>query len=104
MRRTILDEIREMQSRMDELFEEFFRSEPFASRRLLGYSNLPVEHDFNTPLADFWETDKDFRAELDLPGVSKGDVKVNVSKGLLEVKAEKKHEEKKDVKGVHHYE
>ncbi len=90
--------------RMDELFDEFFRAEPFMSRRLLGHGNLPVEKELTVPLADFWETDKDFRVELDLPGVGKGDIKVNASKGLLEVKAEKKHEEKKDIKGVHHYE
>ncbi len=105
MRRIIWDEMREMQARMDELFDEFFKKDPFVNRRLLGSgSSLPVERDLSTPLADFWETDKDFRVELDLPGIEKGNVKVNVSKGLLEIKAEKKREEKKDIKGVHHYE
>jgi len=85
-----------------------FRGEHFADKgRLIPTtaSMLPEKvEDLSTPLTDFWETDKEFKAEIDLPGIDKKDIKLNIKKGLLEIKAEKKHEKEEKKKGVHRIE
>ena len=98
-----------MQKRLNSLFEDFFRSEPFfGSERILPASGplslLAKSETFDVPLTDLWETKKEFRAEIDLPGIDKKDILLNIKKGSVEVKAEKKHEKKEGEKGVHRLE
>ena len=92
-RYNIWDEMRRMQEQMDSLFSNFFSFEPFGSDFLLedksGKGDL-VTSNYRTPASDIYETDKEFVAEIDMPGVEKGDIKVNVTKEGIEVKAEKK--------------
>jgi len=100
-RYNIWDEMRRMQEQMDSLFSNFFSFEPFGSDFLLedksGKGDL-VTSNYRTPASDIYETDKEFVAEIDMPGVEKGDIKVNVTKDGIEVKAEKKHEVKEEDK------
>ena len=50
---------------------------------------------------DIKETDKDFQLTIDLPGVKKDDVTVQIADGYLDIEAESKHEtEDKDENGA----
>ncbi|MBC8257198.1 MAG: Hsp20/alpha crystallin family protein [Candidatus Marinimicrobia bacterium] len=56
-----------------------------------GHSNLGTEAGAHLqPLLDVYETDNAIEVSLDLPGVDKKDVKVNVSNGLLTISGERK--------------
>lgn len=72
----------------------------------------PFDAFFDTPQAqgkptaglmktDIKETDKDFQLTIDLPGVKKDDVTVQIADGYLDIEAESKHEsEDKDENGA----
>jgi HSP20 family protein len=44
-----------------------------------------------TPLADIFETDKDFIVRLELPGVQKEDVKMDFNENVITISGERKH-------------
>lgn len=47
---------------------------------------------FREPLSDMWETEDAFMIHIELPGVNKEDIKLNITERDLEVKVEKKEE------------
>lgn len=107
MRRYDIDDMFDMMRKeMESMFNNFADDFGFAlsspGRALEGSrsSALPAERDrrYRTPVADFWETDKEMVATFELPGVDKNDIDMNIDKDQLEIKVEKKHEEenKKD--------
>jgi HSP20 family protein len=64
------------------------------SQALHGLSPLGAPAGAFVPLADIEETDDAFLVELDLPGVDKGDVDVELSGRRLVVSGERKKERK----------
>jgi HSP20 family protein len=46
------------------------------------------------PTADIYETDDSFRVEVDLPGVNKDDIRIDLEDNTLTIQGEKKFEEK----------
>lgn len=105
----IWDEMRRMQEQMDSLFSNFFSTEPFESDFLLEDKSRGkdlVASNYKAPASDIYETDKEVVAEIDMPGVDKGDIKVNVTEDGIELKAEKKHEVKDEdkKKGMYRFE
>ena len=54
-----------------------------------------VKNCSDQPATNVFETDKDFRIEMLLPGFSKDDLKMNYHKNLLTVKVEKEEKENK---------
>ena len=100
-----------MQEEMDSMFDSFFGIGPRRSgfrRQLLGspqQRDLEVS-DYRQPLADMWETDKEFRATVEMPGVNKEDIKINAADDGLEIKVEKKSEHKQEdkKKGMYRFE
>ncbi len=92
-------EMRRMQRDMDSLFEDLLEDSFFRFPRI---SNL----DYRVPATDIYETEKEVVYEMELPGVDKKDIKVNIINDGLEVKAEvteqRKHIDK--AKGVYRYE
>jgi len=113
---SLWDEMRRMQQQMDSLFETFFGSGPFFNpffrrgKDLLegpaGNSNGLVTSNYKQPLSDVYETDKELIAEVEMPGMDKKDIKVQVTDDGIEIKAESnaeiKHEDKK--KGMYRLE
>lgn len=82
-------EMKRMQDQMDALFHNFFRSDQ------IGDSDMLLENkgdDYRFPASDVYETDKEVVAEIDLPGIDKKDIKVNIADDSVEVKAERKEE------------
>ncbi len=53
------------------------------------------------PSIDVAETDKDFKLKAELPGMDIGDIKVEVTDGLLTLKGERKREEKVEKEGYY---
>lgn len=102
-RYSIWDEMRKMQEQMDSMFSNFFDTEPFIRNYYLledgsGKNKESVSSNYKAPVSDLYETDKEFIAEVDIPGVDKKDIKVNVTEDAIEIKAEKKNELKQEDK------
>ena len=72
---------------VDELFSNFLRND---------YHENYLENCGNQPATNVFETEKDFRIELLLPGFPKEDVQINYHKNVLTIKVEK--EENKENK------
>ncbi|NOZ80816.1 MAG: Hsp20/alpha crystallin family protein [DPANN group archaeon] len=98
---TLWDEIRRMQEDMDGLFRSFFSS-PAEGRPLLeDWSAMRLDNKsraLRRAYADIWETDDEVKAEIELPGMDKKNIRVNVSSDGIEVKAETKEERKDEDK------
>ncbi|WP_375604539.1 Hsp20/alpha crystallin family protein [Wolbachia endosymbiont of Anurida maritima] len=48
------------------------------------------------PTCDFYETDKDYRLSMELPGICKEDIDVSISGDTLNIKGEKKYEKESE--------
>jgi len=93
------EEMKRFRKEMNSLFDTFLGSE-FAERTLPDVSNTKKGIQlFRQPLSDLKETNKELIASIELPGVDKKDIQLQITENTLEVKAEKKQEmkvEKKD--------
>jgi HSP20 family protein len=78
-----MPEIRRVQDKMNQLIEDFMAESPAAAGAF---------KDVMKPLADVKETDEEVVVTMDLPGMDKGDIEINVTEDTLEVKAERKAE------------
>jgi HSP20 family protein len=109
--RTIWDEMLRMQEEMDRMMEGFFGEPGLDEKRApaIGYSGesgVPALANFAKPLTDIVEDEKSIKASIDLPGVDKKDIEINVTDNIVEVKVEKKAEKKQEdkKKGVYRME
>ncbi len=99
----IRDQMRRMQEETDKLFEGFAGFQPFGTYR---YREVLPSHteseivcnNYKQPIADMWETDKDVLATIEIPGVQKEDININLEKDSLEIRVEKKDEFKEEDK------
>ncbi|MDY7034372.1 MAG: Hsp20/alpha crystallin family protein [Thermodesulfobacteriota bacterium] len=75
----------------------------FFGSRLFDLMNEEGSSEFERfyPSVDISETDKDIKLKAELPGIDKGDVKLEVRDGLLIIKGEKKTENKVEKKGYY---
>lgn len=81
---------------VDELFNNFLRND---------YHENYLNSCGRQPATNVFETEKDFRVEMLLPGFAKEDVQISFHKNLLSVKVDKKDsEEKKDAYKYEHRE
>ncbi|MBD3203309.1 Hsp20 family protein [Candidatus Woesearchaeota archaeon] len=102
-RRNIWDEMRRMQEEMDRLFSNMWGYDrPMLEGPEAG--GAVQEKRYRQPLTDVWETENQVIATVELPGVNKEDININVDDDMLEIKVEKKHEEKKEKKGMYRLE
>lgn len=98
---SIWDEMRRMQEKMDNLFENFLSEEPFFNTNLLNAPDKNKElitNNYKQPITDIYEDDKEITTEIELPGLNKEDIKINLEENKVEVKAETKAENKKENK------
>jgi HSP20 family protein len=87
MRKNMFDEMRRFQRKMDNLFEGFL-TEPFFKR---SSRDLAVNDDYRRALVDVGEEKDHFTAEIEMPGVDKKDIQLQINNNSIEVKAETKH-------------
>lgn len=99
-----LRDIRRFEEMMNEMFDVF--GAPTSSmRRLLpllpGGQAIEKYRESGTrrPFIDVVETDKEVIATAEMPGLDKGDIKINLTDDRLEISAETKREEEKKEKG-----
>lgn len=78
----IFKEMRKLQEEMNRIFSNFDRE--------LKRS----EYSFREPLTDLRDEEDSIVAAIELPGVDKRDIKINVTEESLEIKVEKKEEAK----------
>ena len=65
--------------------------------------NFPVRSKTNwSPAVDVKESDNSFTLTADIPGLTKKEVKVNVTDGILSISGERKFEDEKE-SGNYHY-
>jgi len=65
------------------------------------YANSDASFCSMTPNVDVVELEKDFHIAVELPGVKKEDVRIQVEDNVLSVSGEKKHEKEIDEKNIH---
>lgn len=68
---------------------------------LSRFSGLPEGFDF-APMSDFQETDKEYVLKMDIPGIKKQDVKIEVEGNNLTIRGER-HEETEEKGAKLHY-
>jgi HSP20 family protein len=84
--------IRQIFPEFDRLFDE--RAWPFFRMRPREYDEFPWKPEF-----ELFERDNQFVVRVDLPGLAKEDVKVEVVEGVLTIAGERKHETKAERPG-----
>ena len=97
----IFDEMRRMQEEMDRMFAQLF-----GYRRLLEQKGKKSMKDivrYRSPVTDVYETENSVIAAIELPGVDKKDIELNITDNALEVKVEKKAEKEIKKKGIYGY-
>lgn len=87
IRDSIWNEMKRLQKDMNEMFSRFTEVQ------------VPSER-IREPFADIWEESDKVLAEIELPGINKEDIIVNMDENTLEVQAETKKESKKEQKNM----
>jgi len=113
MKKNPLKDMIRTHDELHKMFDDFFNdgwsngNERWFLPDLKG-ANLPAMRRgmFKNPLTDMYETDKEIIAQIEMPGIDKKEIKLNVLDDGIEVKAEKKAEIEKDdkEKGFYSYE
>jgi HSP20 family protein len=91
-------DFRKIQNEMDSFFSNFFSD----NYNLLS-TNDTLDN-FRTPMTNIKENNKEIITEIEIPGVKKEDIKLNIVDNGLEIKAENKQEDKKEDKDYYRYE
>lgn len=100
----IFDEFRRFEENMNRMFEEIWGIPVNRSLLLPGERTLlptirgPIER-YRKPFIDIVETDKEVVATVEMPGLNKEDIKINLTEDRLEISAETKQDEEKKEKG-----
>ena len=96
MKKTIWDEMKRMQRRMNRLWRGFDENPwELNEEDLSGYRR---------PQVDARERENEFIIAVELPGVDKKDIEVNADESGVTIKVEKKSEEKEEKEGEYRYE
>ena len=78
----------------DNLFEDFLNNDRLLNQTRDGWC----------PAVDITEDDDKYHVRMELPGVTKDDVKISFTDDVLHVSGEKKNEKNEEQKNYHHYE
>ena len=75
------------------LFDSFFGD--------LGLPTLYDREELWTPAIDVSETEKEYLVKAELPGISKKEIDISLTDGVLTIKGEKKQEKKEEKENYH---
>jgi len=108
-KQNIWDEIKRMQQDIDLLFgniDNLFASDvvALAPKPMLAGPGLLARAKIRKPLTDIWENDKEIVIKVELPGVNKDDIEVNIIGNGVEVKVENKFEKEEKKKTSYRFE
>jgi HSP20 family protein len=102
---SIWDQMRKMQEQMDYMFEHFFSADPFAPKLLEGPKKGKELSEYKYPVSDIYETENKVIAEIEMPGIDKKDINVEVDENSIEIKGETSSEiEENKKKGMYRLE
>lgn len=93
-----------MHERMDSIFGDFFINDPFSTigqNLLIGTdtnNRNMVSSNYTKPLSDIYETEGNIIADIEMPGIDKKDIFVDIDEDGISVKAQTKYENKDDNK------
>lgn len=94
------DEFRIFEENMNRMFEKIWGIPVNRSLLLPGERTTTGSIEkYRKPFIDLVETDKEVIATVEMPGLDKEDIKINLTEDKLEISAETKHEEEKKEKG-----
>lgn len=94
------EEIRRFRREINRLFDTFWGHDKFAEKALPDISSMKKDIQiFRLPLSDLKETDKELIASIEIPGIDKKDIQLQITENNLEVKVEKKQKMKVEKKG-----
>jgi len=96
----IFDEIMRMREEFDRMLNRFFSSKFLA----LPSEKSIEESSFRMPVADVRDLGNSIAVNIELPGVEKENIDLNVRDDLIEVKAKRKVEKEVKRKGSYSYE
>lgn len=85
------EEFKEMQRKFDKMFDTFFEDRLF-SQPLLETKSKQLTTNSRTPRVDFKEDKNQYKLSIELPGINKKDIKLNLMDDSIEIKAENKIE------------
>jgi HSP20 family protein len=84
------DEMRRMRRQMNRIFQNFGN---FFSNKNIDLDR-ELDSNYRNALAEFRETRDEYIVEIELPGVEKEDITLDIENGQMMVKAERKKEKK----------
>jgi len=85
--------MKRLHDEMDRAFKGFYERP-----KLIGKGE-GKEMTVRQPTSDIIETEKEVIAKIELPGIEKKDIELNVNENSIEIRAQKKHEQKIEKKG-----
>jgi HSP20 family protein len=101
-------EFERMKRQMNQMMNGFFSDSFDRNIPLIGQQNNKnlMDISFKTPAADIYETDNEVVAKIEVPGIKKENIKLEIRNHMLHLKAEQKHEkeDKDEKKGYHRIE
>lgn len=97
---TIWDEMQQMQHRMDEMFDSILSKDTYS---MLDYAD-ENKYMMKRPATDMYETEKNLVVDIELPGVDKKNIDIDIDERGISVKAEMKSKKEFDENGVHRFE
>lgn len=104
MERDIFDYMRRMQEEIDESFDRFFGR---AMRRPMLPADTGKRDTYlapREPLMDLIDEKDQYKVIMEVPGINKEDIDINVTEDSVTVRAETKAEQKKEEKGYYYQE
>ena len=93
---TFPSDILGMQKEMNKMFDQFFHGGTLDDGEFPANSWLPA--------IDLIEKENEFLAKVELPGVSKDDVKITLQDNILTIRGEKKNEKETSDSNYHRFE
>ncbi|MBW2974762.1 Hsp20/alpha crystallin family protein [Candidatus Woesearchaeota archaeon] len=91
------EELRKMHDEMDRLFGRVFKPLGSKGKELTPFKTARV------PVSNIRETEKNVIADIELPGIPRENIELNVNEDSIEIKAQKKAENEVKKKGVYSY-
>jgi HSP20 family protein len=88
-----------MRRGFDDLFDDFFNEFGISPYRWGREARM----DF-VPKMDITESDKEYNLAVELPGMDRKDIEIDLTDDVLTIKGEKKTERKEEGKGRYHFE
>jgi len=88
----IFRDMMRMQREMDKMFSRMFDTQG----PMLSYEGQPKNELARSPVCDMCETENSYVAGIELPGVEKGDIQLDVTDSGITVKVAQKDEKKDD--------